>query len=278
VLVDRLAEQLEEVASLVERILRAEPLPLPLPPAVEGRLTAELDAVTSRVLTAFRGDEAEIRHRLDRYLPPLRGAGPVLDLGCGRGELLMLLREAGVPALGVEGDAALVEAAHRRGLEVVHGDVPEALRQLSDSSRGAVTAIHLLEHLPPATLLATLSEVRRVLKPGGLLVVESPNPHCLRVGASLYWRDPTHQHPLLPETLELYLKAAGFAVESVELLHPFPEEQRLAFGVHQGTDSDPAVAALAAQVLRLEQRLDALLNGPRDFAILARRPGLGEGT
>jgi O-antigen chain-terminating methyltransferase len=277
VLVDRLAERLEELGSLVERVLRAEPLPAPLPAAVEERLAEQLSRVTSRVLTAFRGDEAEIRHRLDRYLPLLRASAPVLDLGCGRGELLLLLREAGVPALGVEGDAALVEAARRRGLEVAHGDVLETLRQQPDASRGAVTAIHLLEHLPPATLLAVLGEVRRVLEPGGLLVAEAPNPHCLRVGASLYWRDPTHQHPLLPETLELYLKATGFAVESVELLHPFPEEERLASGRPTDDRSDPAVAALAAEVLKLEQRLDELLNGPRDFAIVARRPLPGNG-
>jgi len=277
VLVDRLAQQLEELGSLVERILRAEPLPAPLPAATEGRLATELDAVTGRVLGAFRGDEAEIRHRLDRYLPALRPAGPVLDLGCGRGELLLLLREAGVPALGVEGDAALVEGARRRGLEVAHGDVLETLRALPDASRGAVTAIHVFEHLPPATLLALLGEVRRVLRPGGLLVAEGPNPHTLRVGASLYWRDPTHQHPLLPETLELFLKAAGFEVESVDLLHPFPQEQRLAAGHRLDEAADPAVGALAAEVLRLEQRLDELLNGPRDFAVIARRPPTGGG-
>jgi len=273
-LLQRLAEELEEVASLSERSLRGEPLPVSgTSPLDEGRLADALAEVQPLLLESFRGSEDEIRHRMDRYLPDLKPKAPVLDLGCGRGELLLLLREAGVDATGVEGDPALAEAARRRGLEVVEGDVLEVVKEQESESRGAVTAVHLFEHLTSAKLIAVLAEIRRVLRPGGLLIAECPNPHSLRVGASLFWQDPTHQRPLLPETLELMLRAAGFVFDRRELLHPFPPDQLLADDQGgTGAVTDPEISMLAERVDRLRDRLDEILHGPRDFAVWAVKP------
>jgi SAM-dependent methyltransferase len=273
-LLERLAEEFEETASLVERSLQGEPLPVTnAGPLDEGRLSDALNDVQPLLLASFRGSDEEIRHRLDRYLPDLRIAAPVLDLGCGRGELLLLLREAGVEATGVEGDAALVQAAARRGLKVIQGDVLEILRAQETDSQGAVTAIHLFEHLTPATLAAVLAEVKRVLRRGGLLIAECPNPHSLRVGAAIFWQDPTHSRPLLPETLELFLRAAGLMPMRRELLHPFPDDQLLVDD-EGGTQAltDPDITTLAERVDRLRSRLDEILNGPRDFAVWAENP------
>jgi SAM-dependent methyltransferase len=273
-LVGRLAEELEEVASLVERSLRGEPLPVVDSASVsEDRLAESLKAVQPLLLESFRGSDQEIRHRLDRYLPDLQASPPVLDLGCGRGELLLLLREAGVEAAGIEGDAALAGAVRRRGLEVIEGDVLDALRDVEDDSRGAVTAIHLFEHLATPVLVAVLAEIRRVLRCGGILIAECPNPHSLRVGGSLFWQDPTHLRPLLPETLELYLRAAGFSPSRREFLNPFPADQLFEDdegGTRAETDSD--VTAIAERLDRLRRRLDEVLNGPRDFVVWAVVP------
>lgn len=272
-LLDRVADEVDEVGSLVERMLRDEPLPPPPPAAAERAITAELARVQPLLVEAFRGAEAEIRSRLDRWLPELRDHAPVLDLGCGRGELLLMLRDAGVEAEGVDGDPALVQSARRRGLAVVEGDALEMLRGRPDASVGAVTALHVAEHLEPATLLALLAEVRRVLRPGGLLIVESPDPTTLRVGAALFWLDPTHRRPLLAETLGLFLRTTGFEVVRTERLHPFPESERLAAGAPSvPSEAEGAVAELASRLQSIETRLDALLNGPRDFAVVARRP------
>lgn len=273
-LLERLAEELQEVASLSERSLRGEPLPVSgNSPLDEGRLADSLAEIQPLLLESFRGSEDEIRHRMDRYLPDLRPKGPVLDLGCGRGELLLLLREAGVKAIGVEGDPALAEAARRRGLEIVEGDVLEVLKDQESESRGAVTAVHLFEHLTSAKLIAVLAEIRRVLRPGGLLIAECPNPHSLRVGASLFWQDPTHQRPLLPETLELMLRAAGFELDRRKLLHPFPPDQLLADDEGgTGAVTDPEISMLAERVDRLRDHLDEILHGPRDFAVWALKP------
>jgi O-antigen chain-terminating methyltransferase len=273
-LLERLAEELEEVASLTERSLRGEPLPVSgAAPIDEDRLADALAEVQPLLLESFRGSEEEIQHRLDRYLSDLRPAAPVLDLGCGRGELLLLLREAGVEATGVEGDPALAEAARRRGLAIIEGDVLEVLKGEDAESRGSVTAVHLFEHLKPVVLAAVLAEIRRVLRPGGLLIVECPNPHTLRVGASLYWQDPTHERPLLPETLELMLTASGFVFDRRELLHPFPPDQLLADDEGgTGAVTDPEISMLAERVDRLRDRLDEIIHGPRDFAVWATKP------
>lgn len=273
VLIDRLARELDEVASLVERMLRSEPLPVPSDGPEERELAAALQTIQPLLVDELRGSEDEIRHRLEPYLRLLRGSEPVLDLGCGRGELLGLLREAGVEAVGVEGDPALAQAARRRGLDVDEGDVLESLRRRPAASAGAAAAVHLLEHLQPAVVLQLLGEVRRVLRPGGVLLAECPNPHSLRVGAADYWTDPTHVRPLPPRLLELLAVASGFEVERIEFLRPYPVEQRLAaVAAAAGSEHGSAGGPSSARLDRVVERLDELLNGPRDYLLIARRP------
>ncbi len=262
---ERLVFELEETASLVERMLASEPLPVAEPGESERNLAHGLAKIQPLLVEAFRGSEAEIGHRMETVLPLIEGHAPVLDLGCGRGELLLLLREAGIEARGIDSDRALVQGAVRRGLEVEHADVLGALEACEDGSVGAITAFHLFEHFSGALLSEVLSRCRRVLRSGGVLVAECPNPHNLRVGASLFWQDPTHVRPLLPETLSLFLEASGLSVGNIEFLHPFPEEQRLAVGGVSHTDG------ANDRIDRLEARLDELLHGPRDFRVVATK-------
>lgn len=267
VLFERLAFELEETASLVERILKSEPLPVIEPGPTERLLAEGLSKVQSLLVEEFRGSEDEISHRLESVLPLVGGHAPVLDLGCGRGELLLLLREAGIEARGVESDVAMVQGATRRGLMVDHADVLDALRDCDDASVGSVTAFHLFEHLSGVLLSEVLNQCRRILRPGGVLLAECPNPHNIRVGASLFWQDPTHVRPLLPETLALFLKASGLSVESIDFLHPFPAEQHF-----RSVDDSSSEPQEDLRIGRLEEGLDRLLHGPRDFRVVAVKP------
>ncbi|OYW05811.1 MAG: hypothetical protein B7Z61_04890 [Acidobacteria bacterium 37-71-11] len=259
-LVERLHEELTEAAGLAERVARHEPLHIAVEPAVEARIPAAVAAASRSFADEFRGDRGEILDRAADHVRLLGGAAPVLDVGCGRGELLEGLRDAGVEARGVDADPAMVAVCRRLGLAADEGDALAALREAPPGSLGAVTAVHIVEHLPAAGWMALVEGAAAALRPGGVLLIESPNPESLRVGAGLFWLDPTHRAPVHPEALAFVVKALGLEVVETRFLHPFPPDQALA------TPSQPeAVRELAA-------RLDGWLSAPRDYLLVARKP------
>src|SRR5262249_53567457 len=145
----------------------------------------------------FRGDRSVIRARVEPYLRQVREAGagtadtPVIDVGCGRGEWLEVLRDDGLIAKGLEINRVFIEMCRGRGFEVIEGDAIESLQAMPDGSAGAITSIHLIEHLPFERVITLLDEARRVLRPGGLIILETPNPENLAVGHRWFYMDPT---------------------------------------------------------------------------------------
>jgi SAM-dependent methyltransferase len=207
---DRAATAERRVAELEERLLRLERRP-----ATPARDTVAAQPRASALPDYFafesrlRGSTDEIRERQRPYVERLRDHAPVLDLGCGRGELLSLLRDAGIEGSGVDANADMVAFARAEGLDVVQADVYDALASRPDGSLGAVTALQLLEHLPPADIISLLELAHAKLRPGGLLVAETIDPS---TPAALrnYFADLTHAQPLVPETLEVLVRGAGF--------------------------------------------------------------------
>lgn len=157
----------------------------------------------------FRGPRERVLELLAGYVDLLKDHGPVIDIGAGRGELLQLLSEAGVQACGVDLDAGMVVAAQDRGIDITHGDAVAELQRLEPGTVGAVTAIHVIEHLTYDQLTALLRAARQALRPGGLLVCETINPHA-PFALKTFWVDPTHQHPLFPEVMLIHAQTAGF--------------------------------------------------------------------
>ena len=166
---------------------------------------------------AFRGPEDYVRELQEPYVDLLRSAGPVLDIGSGRGELLDLLRDAGVEAKGVDMNPEMVARARAKGHDVETGDAVEYLEGLGDGRLGAVFSAQLVEHLPFGLLERLLGLATTKLRPGGLFVAETVNPHCVNA-LKTFWVDPTHQHPLFPETMLQLARSAGFA--SAYVFHP----------------------------------------------------------
>ena len=246
------------LVELEERLRRVERRGEGSAPARAATVAAQPAAAALPDYFAFearmRGSTAAVRERQRPYVDDFRDAGPVLDIGCGRGEFLSLLREAGVEARGVDADADMVAYAAGEGLDVEQADAVAYLEALDDGSLGGVFAAQVVEHLPPATLVRLLELAAAKLRPGGLLVAETINP-LSPLALRSYFADLTHAQPLVPETLVLLAEQAGFRdVETRFLNEP---EERLA------EPDDPLIAGNV-------RRLNELLFGPLDYAIVAR--------
>jgi O-antigen chain-terminating methyltransferase len=224
---------------------------------------------------AFRGSEDDVRARLGTYLPLFSDASDVLDIGCGRGEFLELLREAGVSARGLDLNLEMVEMCRARGLEVTHGDALTHLRALPDESLGGLFAAQVVEHLPPDYLLAFLNEAQRVLRPGAPIALETINVACWYAFFQSYIRDITHSRPLHPETLQYLVTASGFTAAEIQFRVPVPQAERLRRSPAlvqeaEGEDKE-ALLELADVIDKNVDTLNNLLFTFLDYAVIARR-------
>ena len=219
----------------------------------------------------YRGTEDEIGERISIYLPWLGERSPVLDLGCGRGESLALLREKGVACRGVDSSARMVDLCRERGLDAEVGDLFGYLAGLPEGELGAIVSFHVIEHLPPESLDRLVRLAYRALRPGGALILETPNPLSLVVAARNFWLDPTHRRPVHPESLKLHYELAGFdPIERLDL-RPFPPADRLPeIDLAEIPESQHL---LADRVNRLRDRIDELLFGTQDFGLIGVKPG-----
>jgi len=229
-------------------------------------LSGALDSFYATFEDHFRGDRKVIRARVEPYLAMVRevGAGtveaPVIDIGCGRGEWLEVLRDNGLVGRGIDLNRVFLDACRGLGLDVIEGNAIERLRAMHDASAGAITALHVVEHLPFDHVIALLDEVKRVLRPGGLIVLETPNPENLTVAHHWFYLDPTHRNPLPPEALRWIVEARGFQGCRIERL-------TTARDLHAPPllpDNAPGAASINAVL--------ALLNAAPDYAIVATRP------
>lgn len=218
----------------------------------------------------FRGSEAEIAERISAYSPFLEGKGSLLDLGCGRGEALELFARQGLAVHGIDSSKEMVARCHEKGLSAQEGDLFGSLAAIADGSYDAVVSFHVIEHLPPSSLPLLVRSAWRILKPGGVLILETPSPLSVVMSARNFWADPTHLRPVHPWSLEVVFREAGFEPVTRLDLHPFPQEERLPEIDLQKLPADQQ--ALADQINRMRDLLDDLLFGNRDFALVGIRP------
>lgn len=187
----------------------------------------------------FRGTEEYVKRHLGIYVERFQGMANVLDVGCGRGELLELFRDAGIGARGIDLSDECVATSASKGLKVEKADLFPYLDGLPDASLDGVTCLQVVEHLPPARLPEFIALAHRKIRPGGLVAVETPNPECLAIFARHFYLDPTHAKPLPPALMAFYLEEAGFgrletlrlepAIESMPSIGSLPEDFRRDF-------------------------------------------------
>ncbi len=231
-----------------------------------------------------RGPRSLIQQRLQVYLPyvePLLQLYPpapaALDLGCGRGEWIELLQTAGFAPQGVDLDEGMLAACRQWSLPAVQGDALAHLRALGDATQTIVSGFHIAEHISFDDLQVLVSEALRVLQPGGLLILETPNPENIVVGSCSFYLDPTHLRPLPPKLLSFLPEHLGYARVKVVRLQ---EDSRLAssqriqlIDVLAGVSPDYAVIAQKTAPVNVMQAFDAafeLVHGI-ELEVLAQR-------
>lgn len=246
----------------LERTLRRPPPASPATPTADSSTEPTLGLDYVAFEERFRPEET-VRERQSVYLDLLRDKRRVADLGCGRGELIELLEETGVSAYGVDIDPDFVALARERGLEVIQGDAVAHVRSLEAGAVDAIVASHVVEHLPTAALVQLLECAVEVLPREGVLILETPNPESVLAGAVNFYRDPTHERPIHPDTLQFLCGLAGFGHVEVQRLSPVPDVERL-------QTPAPADARLSTYIDSVVSQLNALLYGYQDYAVIAR--------
>ena len=223
----------------------------------------------------FRGSQHEIRQRLEDYLPVFAGASNVLDIGCGRGELLDLFRSAGIGAHGIDTNQSMVQECRDRGLSAECDDAVAWLERVPDQSLDGLIAIQVVEHLEPSYLTRLIELAFHKLKPQAPMVLETINPACWVAFFESYLRDVTHRWPLHPETLQYLVQASGFTTVNVQYRAPVPGSDRLQqVPVPLSTpesELNPTVTDLVDVVNSNVNKLNARLFTFMDYAVVARR-------
>lgn len=223
----------------------------------------------------FRGSQALIRARLADYLPVFTGADNVLDVGCGRGELLDIFRANGVDARGIDTNQSMVEMCREAGLVADRADAVSYLAGLPDASLGGLIAIQVVEHLEPAYLMRFIELAFHKLKPGAPMVLETLNPACWVAFFESYIRDVTHRWPLHPETLHYLVQVSGFSSAQIEYRAPVPAADRLQqvpfLPAKEGQEHNPMLVDLVDVLNSNAGKLNARLFTYMDYAVVARR-------
>jgi SAM-dependent methyltransferase/uncharacterized coiled-coil protein SlyX len=222
-----------------------------------GEISHNLDSLYVFLEDNLRGKRDEIKKRLQVYLPIIKKSNAglknshILDIGCGRGEWLELLKETGLYARGLDLNKIMIRICRERGLNAIESEALSFLKDMSDQSLGAVTCFHLIEHYGFEFLVGLLKEILRVLKPGGLVILETPNPDNVLVGSRNFYLDPTHNKPLPSPLIKLVLESCGFSKVKIMCLNPYEDDARI-----KNDDFETS------------KRFNDYFYGPQDYAVI----------
>jgi len=271
----RCGELLTEVRRLQARLEAVDRAALPAAAAATAASPPAASAPFPLSYLAFeekhRGPGQAVREQQRAYVRHFTGApGRVLDAGCGRGEFLELLREAAVPAYGVDLDVEMAARARETGLEVLVGDLLGHLAALPDASLGGIFAAQVIEHMSTEELVRFVRLAHDKIAAGGSFVAETINPCSLATFAGAFYLDLTHTRPVHPEALRFLLEGTGFRQVELEFTSPIPPDMKL-----QIVDVAPWLHDVDKDLVRSVNdnfgRLNGLVYGHQDYAASARR-------
>jgi SAM-dependent methyltransferase len=214
-----------------------------------------------------RGTDADIKDLLRSYMRHFTGRRQVLDIGCGRGEFLELLRDADIGAYGVDLDEGMVAACAERGVPAVAADAIAHLRELAPGAVDGIFSSQVAEHLSVSQLMSLLDVSARRLAPGGVIVMETPNPESLFIFSAFFYVDITHVKPIHPEALKWAMENVGFVDVTIERVQPVPPGTRLE-DLPEELAAQPGWRELAENF----RRLNHLVYGPQHYAAIGYKP------
>lgn len=242
--------------------------------AVRERLRAERDHLADhayfRFEQRFRGASERIRAAQEAYLPVFAGTQDVLDVGCGRGEFLELLRDNGISAQGVDTSEDMVHVCREKELRVTQAEASEFLSGLEDDSLGGIFAAQVLEHLDTPALVRLVRLCYQKLRKGAPFVVETVNPTSVVAATSNFYLDLSHVRPIHPEAMKFLLEAEGFQEAGITFLSPVEDEAKLK-ALPVGAGGEPLRWEVTELLNQNIERLNDLLYGYQDYAIVARK-------
>jgi O-antigen chain-terminating methyltransferase len=205
----------------------------------------------ARFAEAFRGSEDRVQEAQQIYLDDFRNCTSVLDIGCGRGEFLELMREAGVQARGIDSSLESIALCREKNLPAEIADLFEYLGGLNDGELDGIFCSQVVEHLPPERLPEMIRLASSKLRRGGVIAIETPNPECLAIFSTYFYLDPTHYRPVPQKLLTFYLSECGIGDLQVRYLE-------------QAMDSMPSLA-------ELPQAFRQAFFGGLDYSIVGRK-------
>lgn len=269
--VEDLAAQCEEARALVERAnwLRAKledtlvalgEKPRPSLGPLREMLGTLRDWRYAGFENRFRGPQEKVREQLESYASLFPPQGKVLDLGCGRGEMVEILRERGVDALGIDLNEEMIALCLARGLPCEKGDLIEKLASCEDNSLDGLFSSQVIEHLQPTVLELLIDLCYLKLKPSGVLVLETINPTSVFALVQVYFLDPSHQRPVHPQNLKFLLETAGFKKIEIRYSAPLAGER-----LKEIPGSDERTTLLNQNI----DTLNELLFAPVNYAAIA---------
>jgi len=239
---ERIRAEFERLIHIELRLLRQRAASFPRSGVISSEPADELHSPTldyARLAERFRGSEEYVKTSQKFYVPNFTGCQEVLDIGCGRGEFLELMREAGTLAHGIDVDPGSVALCVSKGLHAEVADLFAHLEKLTDSSLDGIFSAQVVEHLEPHRIPEMVRLAARKLARGGVIVIETPNPECLAIFATHFYLDPTHTRPIPSALLSFYMEEYGLggiqvhrrapALESIPALSGLPEDFRNAF-------------------------------------------------
>ncbi len=218
----------------------------------------------------YRGSTEDIKKRQSIFLEYFKNCKNVLDIGCGRGEFLSLLKENGIGAKGVDLNEDMVLFCQKNGLDVKETHALTYLGSLEDKSLDGVFSGQVVEHFQSTELIDLVKLCYDKMKYGTYFIVETINPLCLSVFAMSFYMDLSHVKPVHPETIKFILESVGFREIQFKFFSPFPEADRLGKLTITDDLNNKEKACLETMNRNID-KLNSLLYGYQDYAVIAKK-------